>query len=61
MEAAVTHSEGVALLRQVFAWLEDRDMDSFLAALHPDVHAHPSLSEALKDAALGFDKRSLNI
>ena len=25
------------------------------------VHAHPSLSEALKDAALGVDKRSLNI
>jgi dihydrolipoamide dehydrogenase len=24
-------------------------------------HAHPSLSEALKDAALGVDKRSLNI
>jgi dihydrolipoamide dehydrogenase len=25
------------------------------------IHAHPSLSEALKDAALGVDKRSLNI
>jgi len=25
------------------------------------VHAHPSLAEALKDAALGVDKRSLNI
>jgi dihydrolipoamide dehydrogenase len=24
-------------------------------------HAHPSLSEALKDAALGVDKRSLNL
>ena len=24
-------------------------------------HAHPSLSEAMKDAALGVDKRSLNI
>jgi dihydrolipoamide dehydrogenase len=24
-------------------------------------HAHPSLAEALKDAALGVDKRSLNI
>jgi dihydrolipoamide dehydrogenase len=24
-------------------------------------HAHPSLSEALKDAALGVGKRSLNI
>ena len=43
MEAAVTHSEGVDLLRRVFAWLEERDMGSFLAVLHPDVHAHPSL------------------
>ena len=24
-------------------------------------HAHPSLSEAMKEAALGVDKRSLNI
>jgi dihydrolipoamide dehydrogenase len=24
-------------------------------------HAHPSLSEALKDAALAVDKRALNI
>jgi ketosteroid isomerase-like protein len=27
----------------VFAWLEDRDVDSFLAALHPDIAAHPSI------------------
>lgn len=45
MEAAVSHSEGVALLRQVFDWLRLRDMDAFLGALDPDVEAHPSLGE----------------
>lgn len=39
----MSNGEGVALLRQVFDWLKDRDMDSFLAVLHPDIEAHPSI------------------
>jgi len=33
----------LALARQVFGWFEDGDMDAFLAVLHPDVKAHPSV------------------
>jgi ketosteroid isomerase-like protein len=43
VEVAVSNSEGVALLRQIFEWLQQRDVDSFLAVLHPDVEAHPSI------------------
>ena len=41
MEAAVSNGEGVALLRQVFDWLKNREMDAFLAVLHPNIDVHP--------------------
>jgi limonene-1,2-epoxide hydrolase len=36
----------VALARQIFAWVADRDVDAFVAALAPDVTAHPSVGGA---------------
>ena len=36
-------SSNLALARQVFSWFAEGDTDAFLAALHPDVKAHPSV------------------
>jgi ketosteroid isomerase-like protein len=42
VEAAV-QSDNVVLARQLFGWFEDGDMDAFLAALHPEVEAQPTI------------------
>jgi ketosteroid isomerase-like protein len=39
-------SDNLALARQVFEWFERGDMDAYLATLHPDVQAHPSVDGA---------------
>jgi ketosteroid isomerase-like protein len=44
VEATVSNSEGIALLRHVFDWLNDHDVDAFLGALHPDCEARPSIA-----------------
>jgi ketosteroid isomerase-like protein len=46
MATATREDQNVALARQVFNWFADRDMDSFMAALAPDVKARPSLDGA---------------
>jgi ketosteroid isomerase-like protein len=45
VEAAVSNSEGVALVRQAFDWLQHGATDSFLSALHPDIEARPSIGD----------------
>jgi ketosteroid isomerase-like protein len=38
-------SSNLALARQIFDWFDKGDTDAFLATLHPDVEAHPSIGD----------------
>ena len=42
------NTDNLALARQVFEWFERGDMDAYLATLHPEVQAHPSVDGAPK-------------
>jgi ketosteroid isomerase-like protein len=46
MATATRSDQNVALARQIFNWFTDRDMDSFMSVLAPDVKARPSLDGA---------------
>jgi ketosteroid isomerase-like protein len=43
---SATRNGNLTLARQVFNWFIDRDMDSFMSALHADVEARPSIDGA---------------
>jgi ketosteroid isomerase-like protein len=44
VEAAVFHSESLALVRRVIGSINAHDVDGFLAALDPDIEASPSIA-----------------
>jgi ketosteroid isomerase-like protein len=44
VETGISQTDQLALARQVFGWFQQHDTDAFLGALHPNVHARPSIS-----------------
>jgi len=44
VETGIFQGDQLALARQIFGWFQQHDTDAFLSALHPDVHARPSIS-----------------
>ena len=44
MEIGISESDQLALARQIFGWFQQRDADAFLGALHPNIHARPSIN-----------------
>jgi ketosteroid isomerase-like protein len=44
MGLTAADNDKLELARQLFVWFEGRDMESVVAALHPDVRAHPAIS-----------------
>jgi ketosteroid isomerase-like protein len=47
MELKTSTADNLALARQMFGFFKRRDMESFFAALHPDVKAEPSVGGGL--------------
>lgn len=46
MGIATRSDANLALARQIFVWFTEGDLDSVVAALAPDVQAHPSIEGA---------------